>query len=445
MNNFRMYWFMTPLFFGVLSFSVFSATIPKGGVFKYSIKVNGDELGPLDMPLALPIANFFGFTREGNQYSYEEKNSLPIAINIMYIESSLSDAPPPRLPSITDDNFDFSEHYLHYKTDATYSWVSGGKEGGWVMPVINAQPYQQGDPFPAVTTCVGTPATVKEQQYKCKPGMSSSTRNLSMYDELIDVAASMNKPLWVGTLVFPRASDGPEGYTSNAGTGGEGHELVVYLPHRHLALIHLEAVLMGSANGADRRLAAWTLKSDDGEYFEPFSQYNNTEEFGFVSAGNTTDSRTTIFSVIPFSLMSNNPPRMPIAEVAAIHTRLAGGVQWADEWSDFAPGQGIEASRLFTCMNGAKGSVDDYTQLATFQLPDVDEFKGLDGKTRLLPEGQKGFTFEQIIERPPTSDDAYVCDTKGTQLFSRRIDSTSSGGWTLRLDFTNRVSGITAK
>ncbi|WP_238486036.1 hypothetical protein [Rahnella perminowiae] len=433
----------------IASVNSFSATIPKGGAFKFAEPDGGGGTAqPLDMPLALPIANFFGYTRSGNKYSYEEKNSLPIAINIMYIESSSGHVPAQRLPEITDDNFDFSEHYLHYDTQANYSWVSGGKEGDWGLPIINAKPYQKGDPFPAITACSGTPVTLKEQRYKCKPAMTSSTRNLSLYDELIELAASKNQKLWVGTVIFPRASDGPEGNTSNNSTGGEGHELVVYLPHRHMEVIHLEALLLGDADGSEPRLAAWTIQSDDGEYFEPYisSRINNDypANYAFVSNGKDTVNhrKTEGMYLIPSYLN-----RMAIVDVAAIHTRLAGGVHWNGIWAGQGAGeQGIRGSDIFSCLNGAKGSVDDYTDLAHFQEPSIDVFRKKSGSDIVhVPDGQKGFTFAQMMEKEPTSDNAYICDTKGNQLFSQRLEIAGTLSPNVFIDFMELKKDITEK
>ncbi|ADW75535.1 hypothetical protein Rahaq_3946 [Rahnella aceris] len=440
------------IFLNIVSVNSFSATIPKGGVFKFAESDSGGGTAqPLDMPLALPIANFFGYTRSGDKYSYEEKNSLPIAINIMYIESSSGQVPAQRLPEITDDNFDFSEHYLHYDTQANYSWVSGGKEGDWGLPIINAKPYQKGDPFPAITACSGTPVSLKEQRYKCKPAMTSSTRNLSLYDELIELAASKNQKLWVGTIIFPRASDGPEGNTSNNSTGGEGHELVVYLPHRHMEVIHLEALLLGDADGSEQRLAAWTLQSDDGEYFVRYKSFriNNDypADYAFVSNGKDTlnHNKTESKYLIPYYLDNE---RMAITDVAAIHTRLAGGVHWSGIWNGQGAinEQGIRGSDIFTCLNGAKGSVDDYTDLTHFQDPAVDSFREVPSFNIIhVPEGQKGFTFAQMMGKQPTSDNAYICDTKGTQLFSQRLEIATKEEPNMFIDFMEVKKGITEK
>lgn len=53
----------------LLPISAFSATIPQGGVFKFTeADGGGGAAHPLDMPLALPVANFFGYAVSGNSY-----------------------------------------------------------------------------------------------------------------------------------------------------------------------------------------------------------------------------------------------------------------------------------------------------------------------------------------------------------------------------------------
>jgi hypothetical protein len=429
MNRLSANRFFFLLILSSLPFSTLHASSPKGGVFNFAeIDNSGGSTDPLDMPLALPIANFFGYTRDGNKYSYTAKNSLPIAINIMYIESSLGHIPDSQLPPITDDNFDFSEHYMHYDADERYSWVSGGREGDWSLPIINAKPHVPGDAVPVITACSGSYETAKESLYNCRPTSTTSTQKLSAYNNLLNLATSQNKPLWVGSIVFPAASDGPEGNTSNTAIGGEGQELVVYLPHRHMSLIHLEAILLGDAKGSDQRLAAWTLKSDDGEHFIPYmSSFDDVGGPAFVSTGKDTanNSKTAGVYIIPYYMND----RMRILDIAAIHTRLVGGVEWSGMWNGrnaTGSGQGIWGSNVFTCFNGQKGSVDDYTDLEHFQEPSIKGISPSKGVDIYVPEGQKGFTIAQFFSimgyPPPTEDNAYICDTKGTQLFSAQVE-----------------------
>ena len=434
----------------LLPISAFSATIPQGGVFKFTEPDGGGGAAqPLDMPLALPVANFFGYAVSGNSYYYDEKSSSPIAVNIMYIESDDMQIPASRLPEITDDNYDFSQHYLHYASGDKYSWVSGGKEGDWGLPVINAKPYTKNDPFPAITACSGTPATLKEQRYKCKPGMTSGSRTLSLYDELLDVATKQNKTLWVGTLVFPRASAGPEGSTSNIGTGGEGHELVVYLPHRHMSLIHVEAILLEGTSGMHQVLTAWTLKSNDGENFTYYKgpEGNNQSHYpapAFVSTGNPA----AFNGFMGIGLLNQyENESVPVTEVAAIHTRIGGGLEWTSLWYD-ALGW-ARGGDIFMCMNGVKGenSIDDYTDLLNFEYPDYFLKTIIKQQKRYsLPEGRKGFRFEEMFDKPPTSNNAYICDTKGTQLFSSRLRVyTPTGGPDTATDFMELHTDVTPR
>ncbi|MFP2420380.1 hypothetical protein ACLEXA_02285 [Pseudescherichia vulneris] len=434
MNRLSANRFFFLLILSSLPFSTLHASSPKGGVFNFAeIDNSGGSTDPLDMPLALPIANFFGYTRDGNKYSYTAKNSLPIAINIMYIESSLGHIPDSQLPPITDDNYDFSEHYMHYDADERYSWVSGGREGDWSLPIINAKAHVPGDAVPVITACSGSYETPKESRYKCRPASTTSTQELSGYNNLINFAASKNKPLWVGSIVFPAASDGPEGNTSNVAIGGEGHEMVIYLPHRRMSLIHFEAILLGDAKGSDRRLAAWTLKSDDGEHFIPYlDSYDDVMGPAFVSVGKDTLNNRTLEPLYLIPYYMNDSVR--IIDIAAIHTRLVGGVEWPGIWSDHAPvasGLGIEGSNIFMCFNGEKGSVDDYTDLEHFQEPSITGISPDRNSNIFVPEGQKGFTLAQFLAAmsypPATEDNAYICDTKGTQLFSNRIEYYPTG------------------
>lgn len=401
----------------IMSINTFPANIPKGGVFKFAEPDGGGGgAEPLDMPLALPIANFFGYARSGNTYYYDKDSSLPIAINVMYIESASGQLPDSRIPEITDDNYDFSEHYLHFDTGNNYSWVSGGKEGNWGLPIINAKPYVKGQPFPAITACSGTPTTLKEQRYNCKPGTNSGTRNLSSYDTLISVAESQNQKLWVGSVVFPSASSGPEGNTSNTSTGGEGHEMVIYLPHRHMSLIHLEAILLGGSSSIDRRLASWSFKSEDGVNFVPY-YIDSSGNYAFVSTGSSKENeKTEVMMPIPGYLNSS----IPIVELAAIHTRIGGGLKWTVPWGTEAGDNYPRGSDIFVCVNGVMNTTDDYTNLSTFENPNVTSY--FDEQKRILPPaGQKGFTFSQLMGRTASPDNSYICDTKGTQLFSERM------------------------
>ncbi|WP_246316631.1 hypothetical protein [Scandinavium goeteborgense] len=264
MNMLRSNRFLCLLLLSSFPFNMLYASSPKGGVFNFAeIDTSGGSTDPLDMPLALPIANFFSYSRDGNKYSYTAKNSLPIAINIMYIESSLGHIPVPdsQYPPITEDNFYFSEHFIHYDADERNSWVSGGREGDWSLPIINAKPHNPGDAIPVITACYDSYETAKESRYKCRPASTASTQELSGYNNLINYSASKNKPLWVGSIVFPAASDRPE----------------------------------GDAKGSDRRVAAWTIKSDNGEHFTPYlDAYDDVMEPEFVSVGkDTLNNRTT--------------------------------------------------------------------------------------------------------------------------------------------------------
>ena len=367
----------------------------------------------------------------------------------MYIESDDMQIPASRLPEITDDNYDFSQHYLHYASGDKYSWVSGGKESDWGLPIINAKPYTKNDPFPAITACSGTPATLKEQRYKCKPGMTSGSRTLSLYDELLDVATKQNKTLWVGTLVFPRASAGPEGSTSSIGTGGEGHELVVYLPHRHMSLIHLEAILLEGTSGMHQVLTAWTLKSNDGESFTYYKgpEGNSQSHYpapAFVSTGNP-DAFNGFIGIGLLNQQMNES--VPINEVAAVHTRIGGGLKWTSLWHESLGW--ARGGDIFICMNGAKGkdSVDDYTDLSKFEYPDPF-LKTIikQQKKYYLPEGRKGFRFEEMFDKPPSPNNAYICDTNGTQLFSSRLRiHTLSGGPDTDTDFMELHTDVTPR
>jgi len=104
---------------------------------------------------------------------------------------------------------------------------------------------------------------------------------------------------------------------------------------------------------------------------------------------------------------------------------------------------------IFICMNGAKGkdSVDDYTDLSKFEYPDPF-LKTIikQQKKYYLPEGRKGFRFEEMFDKPPSPNNAYICDTNGTQLFSSRLRiHTLSGGPDTDTDFMELHTDVTPR
>lgn len=106
--------FLLFIFLNIVSVNSFSATIPKGGVCLFAESDSGGGTAqPLDMPLRCLLLIFWIYPKWWQIFM----RKTPANCNKYYVYRILfRQVPAQRLPEITDDNFDFSEHYLHYDT-----------------------------------------------------------------------------------------------------------------------------------------------------------------------------------------------------------------------------------------------------------------------------------------------------------------------------------------
>lgn len=241
------------------------ASNPTGGAFKFDNKSrDANNLNPMDLPLAMPISNFFGRKADGDWENIEGAN---IAVNVMYVVSEGYDGPDyadyyesdyalkgytPRQPAedaLGEDN-----------NDAQVLSLNDAKTN----PYIYGHVATQAENNLAITTCHES-VTVHDYVSDCDYWANDAdfTRYKQLYQKY-------GNRLRVDTILFPAigrsVQRGKFDVTADSAYG-DRQERIIYFPHRHLDLIHVEALILRSGIEAvndetDRRIVTFTYSRD---------------------------------------------------------------------------------------------------------------------------------------------------------------------------------------
>lgn len=312
-----------------------SASSPKGGTFKFnqSNNNNGNALDPMDMPLAMPISDFFGRKEDGE---WEVEDGANIAVNIMYVVS---------------EGYDDSNYADYYNSDFALKGynprqpaedaLSEDNDGADVLSLNDAKtnPFIYGKAADqpvnniAVTTCHES-VTVEEYTPSC-----SYWANDSDYTRYAELYRQYGNRLRVDTVLFPAIGRPTLGKPRRDVTAdsayGERQERIMYFPHRHLDLIHVEALILRSGGEAvndemDRRIVTFTYRRNTysptntvftlfrkDDVRDPVYPYYSPS----LSWGAIHSDKPYIFTIPSRTFL---PEKFDIRDVEAIHTRLSG-------------------------------------------------------------------------------------------------------------------------
>jgi hypothetical protein len=312
-----------------------SASSPKGGTFKFnqSNNNNGNALDPMDMPLAMPISDFFGRKEDGE---WEVEDGANIAVNIMYVVS---------------EGYDDSNYADYYNSDFALKGynprqpaedaLSEDNDGADVLSLNDAKtnPFIYGKAADqpvnniAVTTCHES-VTVEDYTPSC-----SYWANDSDYTRYADLYHQYGNRLRVDTLLFPAIGRPTLGKPRRDVTAdsayGERQERIMYFPHRHLDLIHVEALILRSGGEAvndymDRRIVTFTYRRDTysptNTVFTLVSHDDKSSESYPYASPSLSWGRTNSKSPYKSATFSKTflPAQFDIRDVEAIHTRVSG-------------------------------------------------------------------------------------------------------------------------
>nr|WP_159465614.1 hypothetical protein [Scandinavium goeteborgense] len=310
------------------------ASPPKGGAFKFANNSQNTNIqNPMDMPLAMPISNFFGRKADGD---WEIPEGANIAVNVMYVVSEGYDGP------------DYADYYESDYTLKGYTPrnpaeddLGEDNDDSKVMSVNDAKtnPYVYGHAATqaennlAITTCHES-VTAREYTINCDYWANDSdfTRYKQLYQKY-------GNRLRVDTILFPAIGRSPtqgRKFDVTADSAyGDRQEKIIYFPHRYLDLIHVEALILRSGAEAvndemDRRIVTFTYSRDvsnpKNTVFSLFRQddarnpvypyYSPSLSWGAIN------SKDPYIYTIPSKTFL--PEEFDIRDVEAIHTRLSG-------------------------------------------------------------------------------------------------------------------------
>ncbi|MFP2422436.1 hypothetical protein ACLEXA_12955 [Pseudescherichia vulneris] len=311
-----------------------AASSPKGGAFKIANNShNANNLNAMDMPLAMPISDFFGRKADGE---WEHRDGANIAVNVMYVVSEGYDGPDyadyygsdyaikgytPRHPAeddLGDDN-----------NDANVMSVNDAKTN----PYVYGHAAAQAENNLAITTCH---ESVTESDYVPYCDYWANDSDFTRYKQLYQ---KYGNRLRVDTILFPAIGKYPTRDTEIDVTVdsayGERQERIMYFPHRHLDLIHVEALILRSGGDAvndemDRRIVTFTYRRNESNPENTvFSLYRQTDSRDpvypyyspSISWGMIRSNRPYAFTIPSQTFL---PEQFDIRDVEAIHTRLSG-------------------------------------------------------------------------------------------------------------------------